>query len=291
MGIVFQKNYISGESVAISHPVFHDRFKDEPWYTSDLLDKIANNYGSLKGIRGIPDEVRKVFVAAHDIKYKDRIDLQSEIQRYCSTAISSTVNLPKSVTKEEISDLYKYAWEKGLKGVTIYRDGSKKFQPVTFEKETQLDSEFKRPTRLHSETFIIETGNGKMYVTVSDYKGKPLEVFIYVGKSGQILNTFSEAIGRLISIAFQNGVPVETITKTLVGINSDKPTWYRFEETDKRPTQVLSIPDGIAQLLNRYYAGQKYEGELSGEICPKCGKEMRAIEGCFSCTCGHSKCS
>jgi len=136
-----------------------------------------------------------------------------------------------------------------------------------------------------------------MYVNVSDYKGNPLEVFIYLGKSGQILNTFSEALGRLISIALQSGVSVESISKTLIGINSDKPIWYRFEPDDKKPSSILSIPDGLGQLLSRYYSGKRYEGELSGEVCPKCGKNTyRPIEGCWTCIkeeggCGYSKCS
>jgi len=298
-GLVFYKNYIDGTVGAISNPIFHEKFKNEEWYTTDLLEKIVKNKGSLKGIRGIPEEVRKVFVVAHDIHYKARIDMQAEIQKYCSTAISSTVNLPKEVTKDEIADLYKYAWQKGLKGITVYRDGSKKFQPVTFDcKEEKKGIELTDlPSKLNSTRYKLETGNGRMYVNISDYKGNPLEVFIYLGKSGQILNTFSEAMGRMVSIALQSGVSVESISKTLMGINSDKPTWYRFEPDDKKPSQILSIPDGLGQLLNRYYSGKRYEGELSGEVCPKCGKNTyRPMEGCWTCLkeeggCGYSKCS
>jgi len=290
-GLVFQKNYIDGKSGIVANPIFKEKYKNEEWFTDDLLDKIHNNRGSLKGLHGIPKDVREVFVVAHDIKWKDRIDMQSELQKYCSNAISSTVNLPAESTKEEVSDMFKYAYKKGLKGLTIYRDGSKKGQPVTFEHKEDLTN-FTRPKRLISNTYIVETGNGKMYVTVCDYKGKPLEIFIHIGKSGQILNTFTESLGRVISIAFQNGVPVEEITKTLININSDKPTWFRFEETDKKPDQILSIPDGIAKLLNRYYTGMEYKGELSFEICEMCGSSMNATEGCFSCpSCGHSKCS
>lgn len=287
-GLVFQKNYIDGTSVIIPNPVFENRFKYETWYTDDLLERIFNNGGTLKNLRGIPKEVREVFITAHDIKYRDRIDMQSELQKYCSTAISSTVNLSSDTTKEEIADIYKYAYEKGLKGITIYRDGSKKNQPVTFTESN--DEPFKRPSMLSSNTHVIETGNGKMYVTVSDYKGKPLELFIHIGKSGQILNTFSEAVGRLISILLQNGIPIEEITKTLIGINSDRAVWSRFEETDQKPSQILSVPDGIAQLLNRYYSELQYNGELNGDNCEKCGQKMMEIEGCMSCTCGQSKC-
>jgi len=295
MGLVFQKNLISGEKMHMANSIFEERFKKEPWYSQVLLEKVINNGGSLKGIHGIPKEVRDVFVVAHDINYKARIDMQAELQKYCSTAISSTVNLPKDTTKEDISELFKYAYEKGLKGVTIYRDGSKKNQPVSFrqDEEERKIFEFKRPNRLHSETFTVETGNGKMYVTVSDNDGKPVEIFLFLGKSGQFINTFSEALGRVLSLALQNDVPLEQLTKTLRGINSDSAVWHKFESTDQKPTQILSIPDGIAKLLDKYYLGREIisNGVTSEEICPKCGLNMNAMEGCFSCVCGYSRCA
>jgi len=290
-GLVFQKNLISGEKMMVANSIFYEKYKNEDWFTDNLIERIFKNGGSLKGIRGIPKDVREVFVTAHDIKYRDRIDMQSEIQKHTSNAISSTINLSRETTKEEISEIYLYAYKKGLKGITIYRDGSKQNQPVTFS-SVEESIEFKRPNVMDSKTYTVETGNGKMYVTISEHKRKPLEIFMNIGKSGQILNTLTEALGRSISIALQRGVPVEDIIKTLININSDKIAWHKFEETDKRPTQILSIPDGIAKLLSKYYSGVVYEGELSSELCEKCGNSMTAVEGCFSCSaCGHSRCS
>lgn len=289
-GLVFQKNLINGTIMLFVNPIFENRFKNELWYNDTFTEKIFANGGSLKGIHGIPKEVRDVFVVAHDIKIKDRVDTQAVLQNHCSTAISSTINLPEETTPEEISDLYKYAYSKGLKGVTIYRNGSKKSQPIKFRRESET---FKRPTRLKAETFTLDTGNGKMYVTVSSTGTNPVEVFIQIGKSGQVLNTFSEALGRTISIALQNNVPLTSIIKTLMGINSDKPTWSRLDENDMKPVQILSVPDGLAQLLERYYLNDGKNGsEHIGEICPKCNqKSLMNIEGCSTClNCGFSKC-
>ena len=289
-GLVFRKNFIDGTKSNFVNPIFEQKYKDEPWFTSNLVDRIIQNGGSLKNLRGIPKEVREVFVTAHDIKYKDRIDMQAELQKYCSTAISSTINLPESTSKDEISEIYKYAYEKGLKGVTIYRDGCKLNQPLSFTSDKP--KEFKRPQKLSATQYMVETGNGKMYVGVGEHMGKPVETVVNVGKGGQTLNTMSEAIGRLVSIMLQKGISVEDITKTMIGINSDQPTWFRFDDNDKKPTQILSIPDGLAQLLQKYYSGQVYTGEVCGEICPKCGQNMTAAEGCFNCNaCGYSKCS
>jgi len=291
-GLAFQKNYIDGTKAIIINPIFESRFKNEDWYTDNLPERIFNNGGSLKGLRGIPKEVREIFVVAHDISYKDRIDMQSEIQKFTSNGISSTINLSSDATVDDISYIYKYAYEKGLKGVTIYRDGCKKNQPVTFTDDKKDLTKFVRPNKVAGNIYKVETGNGRMYVTIGEHNKKPVEVFIQIGKSGQIMNTFSEALGRIISLALQNGVPVDEVTEKLIGINSDKSVWFRFEETDKRPSQILSAPDGLAQLLNKYYSGKKYEEELTGEICEKCGSNMSMIEGCVTCNnCGNSKCS
>jgi ribonucleoside-diphosphate reductase alpha chain len=279
----------------VVNPVFEKRFRNESWYDANLINKIFGNGGSLKGIHGIPKEVRETFIVAHDIKPKDRIDLQASLQRYCSTAISSTVNLPETTTKDEISDLYQYAFNKGLKGVTIYRDGCKENQPVTFKKEdVSITTGFSRPRKLQAEVFTVDTGNGKMYVTISSSNGEPIEIFLQVGKSGQVLNTFSEALGRVVSIALQNGVALEDIIKTLININSDKPVWFRFEEIDAKPVQILSVPDGLAKLLQRYYVDQQplpAQITCAGELCPLCGQDsVQMIEGCKTCQCGYSEC-
>jgi len=289
-GLVFQKNLIDGTTMMFVNKVFEKQFQEEPWYTEELITKIFNNGGSLKGIRGIPKDVRETFVIAHDIKPKDRIDMQAALQKYCSTAISSTVNLPKDSTKEDISELYRYAYEKGLKGITVYRDGSKKNQPVSFT-PTSEHKEFIRPTKLSAEVYKIDTGNGTLYTTVSSTDGKPVELFLQIGKSGQVMNTLSEALGRVISIALQGGVPIKNIIKTLIGINSDRPVWSRLDENDSKPVQILSIPDGLSQLLDRYYADNRYNGiNIDTERCPQCSSPVIMIEGCVSCNCGYSKC-
>jgi len=307
-GLIFEKKLVEGDVMKIVNPIFLERVKDEEWWNDGMIEKIFENGGSLKGIHGIPGEIRDVFITAHDIKPKDRIDMQAHIQKHCSTAISSTVNLQKETTAGEIAELYKYAWRKGLKGLTIYRDGSKKDQPVTFRKEktdvvvdiheTIKNLKIERPKRLSGETHTVETGNGKMYVTINSSNKKPVEVFIEVGKAGQTMKVMSEALGRIVSIALQHRVPVNEVIKTLKGLDSSSPVWYRFEEDDQKPVQIFSIPDGLAQLLERYYINiDKNELEfLNGSslsACIKCGiRAYLETEGCGVCqNCGFSNCS
>lgn len=298
-GLVFQKTLSeTGETINIVNPVFKRRFEKEEWYNETLLDKIRANGGSLKGLHGVPKKVRDVFVTAHDIRYRDRIDIQASLQKYCSSGISSTVNLPNTTTQEEVSELYKYAYEKGLKGITIYRDGCKRQQPITFKQAgVEVQSNFVRPSKLPAQVYTLETGNGKLYVTVTSHNNRPVEIFMTMGKSGQLFNVFTEALGRSISIALQHGVPVEEIIKTMKGINSDRPWWFRFEETDKKPAQILSIPDGLAKLLERYYTdkSEPVEENYTDDklFCTKCGTySVIIIEGCKTClNCSESACS
>lgn len=297
-GLVFQKTLIeTGEIINIVNPIFKRRFEKEEWYNDTLLEKVRANGGSLKGLHGVPKKVRDVFICAHDIKYKDRIELQAELQKYCSSGISSTVNLPNETSVEEVSDLYKYAYEKGLKGITIYRDGCKRSQPITFkEAGVEVQSNFARPAKLPGQIYTVETGNGKLYVTVTSHNNRPVEVFLSMGKSGQLFNVFGEALGRVISIALQHGVPVETIVKTMKGIHSDRPWWFKFEESDKRPAQILSIPDGIAKLMERYYmtTGSSETDNYTDDklFCSKCGTHsIILVEGCKTClNCSESAC-
>jgi ribonucleoside-diphosphate reductase alpha chain len=297
-GLVFNKTLVeSKDTFTVINPIFKRKYENESWYTPELIEKIIANNGSLKGIRGVSKEVKDVFVVAHDIKPKDRIDMQSSLGEYVSNSISSTINLPNTATRDDVSEIYRYAYQKGLKGITIYRDGSKNSQPISFTTNDKNDgvTSFVRPSKLQATVHTVETGNGKLYITVSTSKGKIVEMFLSMGKSGQILNNFCEALGRTLSIAFQHGVPIDAIIKTLHGINSDRPSWHRFEETDKKPTQLLSIPDAIAKLLQRYYSDanivNKYQTE--GDLCPSCGmSSIVMIEGCSTCmSCGFSKCS
>jgi ribonucleoside-diphosphate reductase alpha chain len=298
-GLVWEKNLMTGDKMKFVNPIFEERFKNEPWYSDELLDKIAANGGSLKSVRGIPKEVKEVFVVAHDIKPKERVELQASCQQHLSTAISSTVNLPEEATIEEIKEIYKYAYDLGLKGITIYRDKCKKNQPITFKKETlETESHFIRPATLTSKKHCIQMHETKLYIDMVDYEGRLVEIWLYYGQEGSEQFINMQGWGKSLSTMLQHGVPVSAIVKQLKGVNSPHPVWHRFSETDKKPTQLLSIPDAIAKTLEYFYLKKEVkdqEGPITfeGEICPKCKNSTYImIEGCATCgSCGFSKCS
>ena len=238
-GLVWEKTLSSGDRMKFINPIFEEKYRVESWYTPDLIEKIYLNGGSLKNIRGVPKDVKEVFLVAHDVKAKDKLELQAAIQRRTSQGVSSTVNLPNSATVDDIKELYSYAHELGLKGITVYRDGCKKIQPVSFKKEgVEVISHFKRPTTLDAKKHCIELSEGKLYIDVVKHEGRIVEVWLDYGKSGQELNGLLEALGKSLSTGFQHGVPKEAYIKQFKGIKGEHPIWFRFEDGDKKPHQL-----------------------------------------------------
>jgi ribonucleoside-diphosphate reductase alpha chain len=128
-------------------------------------------------------------------------------------------------------------------------------------------------------------------VTVTEYEGRPFEVFATIGKSGTSTTAKTEAIGRLVSLALRSGVGVDKIVEQLKGIGGEHPVF-------QKDGLVLSIPDAISRILEKRYlkrADQKANGNriysLKGEVCPECGQTISFEEGCMTCHfCGYSKC-
>lgn len=308
--LAYSKNLIDGHTLIYVDPEFRKAVKND----NALIKKVIENGGSCQNIEEIPENIKKVFVVAHDINYIDRIKMQSAIQKYISNSISSTINLPNDIPVESIEEIYLYAWEMGLKGITIYRDGCKSFQPITSlkkEKKTVLKKKeacftWNRPKVLSGEIIKTKTGSGTLYTSVGlDEEGKPIEIFINISKHGSDISAFSEALGRVISIALQGGIPVEKIADTLIGITGDSATWDSGR-------LIKSIPDAVGKILREYseklksrlkepklFDDEKVEmieehrSEIDGAIiCPNCGeKSFVKTEDCFSCLyCGFSKC-
>jgi ribonucleoside-diphosphate reductase alpha chain len=237
-----------------------------------------------------------VFVTAHDVTPEWHIRMQAAFQKYTDNAVSKTVNLPHDATVEDVRKVYDLAYELDCKGVTIYRDGSKENQVLSFSQKEKAQDKFmravkERPETLSGFTTKIKTGYGQLYVTVTEYEGKPFEVFATIGKSGRSTTAKTEAIGRLVSLALRSGVNVAKIVDQLKGIGGEYPVF-------QNGGLVLSIPDAIARVLDKkYLSGEnatrhhKTEYSLLGEKCPECGQTVSFEEGCMMCHfCGFNKC-
>ena len=289
--LAYYKQVLDGKRLPYVYERLFNVLKDKGIYTEQLAQKIIDNRGSLKGIEEIPEEIKNVFVTAMDISYKAHIDIQAAFQKYTDNAVSKTINMANSTTVDDVKEAYNYAYRKGLKGITVYRDGSRQEQVLVVPKkdEKQPTEEFQRPVVLHGFTEKVKTSRGTLYVTVNTIDGKPIEVFANIGKSGGDISALSEAIGRLISIALQNGVHVKSIINTLISITGAQPIWNNGR-------LIKSVPDAIAQILRDHFLNnggvkQQEPKKVVGEECPECGSPLEIVEGCAVCrNCGYSRC-
>ncbi len=175
--------------------------------------------------------------------------MQGVIQKYVDSSISSTVNLAEDVSVETVADIYMTAYKAGLKGITVYREGSREgiLQTEEYPEEGSRQqaaegvAEHKRtrgragsPQRTYGVTERIKTGEGYLYVTINEDENGLCEVFTTIGKAGGNAAAQSEAISRLISLALRSGIEPREIVKQLKGISGPTPVW------DGHGGQILS---------------------------------------------------
>jgi len=218
--------------------------------------------------------LNSVFITSHDILPKWHVLTQSAFQKYTDNAVSKTVNFPHNATKEDIEEVYMQAYKLNLKGITVYRDGSREqvlTTPKSQERKTQNENSIvnnndnadnnsagldnssrcmpieprKRPDIIHGVTIKTVTGCGPLYVTVNkDENGAPFEIFNSIGKSGGCAQSQTESIGRMVSMALRSGIDAEEIISQLKGIRCNQP--YGFGENI-----IYSCADAIGKALEK----------------------------------------
>lgn len=284
--ISFIRKVMDNEELLEVHPLFQKVAREKGFYSDDLMKRIAQK-GSIQDFAEIPEEVRKVFVVAHDVSPDWHIRIQAAFQKDTDNAVSKTINFPFSATRGEVEDAYLMAFHLGCKGLTIYRDGSRDKQVLNIQRKPQYPQvePRPRPDKTDGVTERINTGCGKLYVTVNADEYGFCEVFAQMGKAGGCAYSQIEATSRLISLALRSGVKVEAIIRQLMGIRCPSPTWRNGE-------QVVSCSDAIAKVLNRYAETHiAYDSDQMG-ACPDCGAAVEHEGGCIVCrACGFSRCS
>ena len=276
----------------------------------------------IQKLYGTDDSLPDHVVTAHKIDPYFRVRMQGSIQKYIDSSISSTVNLANNITVETIADIYMTAYKSGLKGITVYREGSREGILITNDTKNEKKSEESsktstedvektprsRPNQTKGVTRRIRTGEGTLYITINEDENGLCEVFTTIGKAGGNAAAQSEAISRLISLSLRSGLDPKAIVRQLKGISGPNPTWE-----DGR--LILSTPDAIGKALDDYLLengeqnaektekknsdspritlvqeGQQYTPE--GMICGECQNHSLYNEGgCLTCKeCGWSKC-
>ena len=235
-------------------------------------------------------------VTAHDIDPYFRVKMQGVIQKYIDSSISSTVNLQNDIKKETVADIYMTAYKANLKGITVYREGSREGILITEDQKedktsqsttaTSDTSDDKRPRIRPNETAGItrrmRTGEGTLYITINHDENGLCEVFTTIGKAGGNAAAQSEAISRLISLALRSGLDPYSIVRQLKGISGPNPTWE-----DGR--LVLSTPDAIGKALDDYLK-EKNNGTLDTSLADdKVRITMAPQETSFECAEGQDR--
>jgi len=129
--VSFVRQVLDGTRLVDVHPAFVARARQEGWYSDELMQTIAER-GSVRGLSDVPAEVQRLFVTAYDIAPEWHVRMQAAFQRYVHNAVSKTINFPYAATVEDVQRSYEQAWRGGCKGVTVYRDGSRNEQVLSF---------------------------------------------------------------------------------------------------------------------------------------------------------------
>jgi ribonucleoside-diphosphate reductase alpha chain len=289
----YMRNILDGDGLVEVNPYFEEMARRERFYSKDLMSELAKQ-GTIQDMEIIPEDVKRLFVTAHDISPEWHIRMQAAFQNSTHNAVSKTINFPHSATREDVSRAYMLAYTEGCKGITIYRDRSKDRQVLSLAEEEKVDTLVprRRARTTKGVTEKVATGCGNIYVTVNSDEHGVCEVFSSLGKAGGCASAQLEAICRLISLALRSGVDVTSVVKHLRGIRCPAIAWEQGHA-------VLSCPDAIGSVLERHIKGESLNDpdrygatmNLSGQ-CPECGGMLVYQEGCHICpACGYTKCS
>jgi ribonucleoside-diphosphate reductase alpha chain len=307
--ISYTRNVLDGTKMVEVHPFFEETAKKMGFFSDELMRTIAEK-GSVQNIDEVPEEVKRVFLTAHDILPEWHIRMQAAFQNHTDNAVSKTVNFRNDATLEEVEKVYRMAHNLGCKGVTVYRDGSRDSQVLsTMKKEEKKDDESSSRDRLHrmpkprpevtqGSTRKMRTGCGNLYVTINeDSDGKPFEIFSIMGKSGGCAASQTEAICRLMSFILRSGADIYPIVEQLKGISCHSTAWGQGG-------RILSCADAIAKAIELYLGtreGKNTTAEIYSNMitpvmrkgaCPECGGIVEHEGGCVVCRiCGFSECA
>ncbi|MCL1964461.1 MAG: vitamin B12-dependent ribonucleotide reductase [Firmicutes bacterium] len=323
----FVRNVMDHDALPEVHPYFEEVARARGFYSPELIRAVAER-GTLERMEGIPEDVRRVFVTAHDVSPEYHIRMQAAFQQSTDNAVSKTVNFSHSATREDVREVYELAWRLGCKGVTIYRDGSRSEQVLSIgnkasDKQAAMPhgavQPRPRPAVTMGITEKVRIGCGNLYVTVNYDEEGICEVFTNLGRAGGCPSQ-SEATSRLVSMALRAGMDVRTVIEQLRGI--------RCHSTLRQPgLKVLSCPDAIGRVLEKVVSARegqavplidaealkpdreqvkKKNGCISNcslcaeraicakgseSLCPECGALVEFEGGCMMCrACGYSKC-
>ena len=300
------------------------------WWREDRTGRHWVVPEPLEGLNSGDETTGDIFpdyvVTANEVTVEEHIAIQRAAQKWIDSSVSKTINGPNSHTVEDVEKAYMLAYDSGLKGIAYFRDGSGRAQVLSTEEKSDIveqseeeiaelkarvreledqvlldsKSNWRRPANLIGTTSRLNTSMGTLYLTINrDEAGTPVEVFVNVGKAGSDVMAMGEAVGRLVSLSLQRGIPMKDIANQLVGVGGT---------SQFNPGLVHAIGRALADSAARaqvvdYVADPKPSepvfaslgaGHSGGgaDLCPECGSfTLIRQEGCQKChSCGYSAC-
>jgi ribonucleotide reductase alpha subunit len=326
--LVYEKNVMDGKKFMEVHPEFVRVAKERGIYSEELI-KTVHKVGSVKDL-DIPEDLKKIFVTAHDVTPLDHISIQAAFQKYTDNAVSKTVNFSHDATKKDVEDVYKLAYKTGCKGVTVYRDGSRSGQVLTvgstddaktentvtvkdFESGDVIAKEIKLPKIFdNGPTHIIKKEDKKFYLHFSylpdDLKKKyPICIWIHTNHKygASELRVCNLAAQSLQKLAQASGINKKFIKGTLEKANSDYPhnrlgrmVSLCLRHGLKREDILVALTgiegDNVSTLLTavrKFLSKTLDNGTKLAKKCPECKSQIYMENGCMTCkSCGWSAC-
>jgi len=299
------------------------RLKQEGW-SDEELTRLTERLMSGQSLQEEPDVsagTKTLFKVAGEISPEAHVKMQSVWQRFVTAGVSKTVNMPNSATVEDVGATYMNAWERGCKGITIFRDGCReggeqvlshvKAETPPPVEVAPVDARYRErlPATRDSRTHHFSVGNVDGYFTIGFYPdGRPGELFITCTAVGSTMDGLLDALATNVSIGLQHGVPMESIVRKFQGASFEP---YGFTGDPEIP-QARSIIDYIGRWIMMHVVNRNVEPTVqlevpkvytnghtnghkivSGDVCPDCGRLMVYQSGCLTCqdqSCGYSKC-
>ncbi|MCH2172193.1 vitamin B12-dependent ribonucleotide reductase [Myxococcota bacterium] len=249
-------------------------------YSESQIDSIVahvNEQETIEGAEELRDEHLAVFDCAfrpakgtRSIHWMGHLRMMGSVQPFLSGAISKTVNLPQDATVDDVSEAYVEGWRLGLKALAVYRDGSKRTQPLNTAKSEEksnvvpLQPEEARPVRrkLSDErsalTHKFSIAGHEGYLTIGMYEdGQPGEIFLKMAKEGSTVSGLMDTIATMTSISLQYGVPLKALV--------DKFSHTRFEPSGFTNNREIPIAKSVMDYVFRYLGTRFMDGAIPAE--------------------------
>jgi len=312
-GLVYTRKIETGnktyEEIFVIDPVF-EKFIEEkyPDNKEEIYKYISSNSGSCQGCKFLTKEEQAIFVVAGDIDAVGHVDILASFAKYVSLSVSKTINLPKEATEEDISKVYLDAHDKGIIGVTVYRDGCREGILVHSTSDEIVDRKDApvRPQELDCDMFLVKVKDSYIAVLVGKLRGMLYEMFVgetddklreilkehklgrvvkikknhyrlmhnddtLIDNLGKFGSTVQRSLARFISMSLRHGVPLKFIVEQL-----------------NKSDDFMAFDKSVSRVLKRYIKnGEVYESE----VCPECESKLIYFDGCVKCSnCLWTKC-